>query len=176
MEPIIVHRLDRDSSGVMVICKTPEAGADLRSQFQSQKLISKYVAIVRDNVKKPKDRLETVLDTHKNLNRFSNKAKKNGELSITGYQVLKALSDTTLIEIIPETFHRHQLRVHMFELGHKILGDTRYGAEIKPHERWERKRLALHCVSLEFKHPDSEEQVTFTSDLPTPMRKFIRGG
>lgn len=175
-EAILIHRLDRGVSGVMVFGKTPDAAKELRVQFSSDQPKLVFVAIVHGVVKQDSGTIESYLATHKNLNRYSILDEQNGVHAITKFKVLKRMKDATCIEVELVTARRHQGRVHLFEAGHKVLGDPRYGDSQHPHERWQRKRLAMHAISLTFVHPNSGQEVTYTSELPTPMKKFLRGG
>jgi 23S rRNA-/tRNA-specific pseudouridylate synthase len=86
------------------------------------------------------------------------------------------MEDATAVEIELVTARRHQARVHLFESGHHVLGDERYRKERFSHERWNKKRMAIHGSQLTFKHPENDKEVTYKSELPISMRKFIRGG
>ncbi len=173
-EAYLIHRLDRGLSGLMVFGKTPTAAKILREQFDGDQATREFVAIVNGVVPEDSGRFESWLETHKNLNRFST-AEKKGQHAITTFQVIKRMEDATSVEVRLLTARRHQARVQFFEFGHRILGDIRYGNREKPHERWSSKRLAMHATSLTFVHPADGKKVTYTSELPAPMKKFLRG-
>ena len=173
-EASLIHRLDRGVSGVLVMAKTPQAAKHLRAQFDHGEVNRIFVAIVQGTLKPDEGTFESWLETHKNLNRFSTQ-EKVGQHAVTTYKTRKQMEDTTAVELQLKTARRHQARVQLFEAGHPILGDIRYGNPRKQNKRWTAKRLALHAVSLSFIHPESEDEVTYNSDLPTPMKKFMRG-
>ncbi len=89
--------------------------------------------------------------------------------------MVQPLSDSTLLDVRLETGRRNQIRVHLAELGHPVLGDPRYGGEASEHPRWIRRRMALHAQTLGFEHPVSGQPMKFESPLPVAMAKFIRG-
>lgn len=173
-EAFLIHRLDRGVSGLMVFGKTPMAAKHLREQFDGDQANRSFVAIVNGVMQHDSGKFESWLETHKNLNRFST-AEKEGQHAITKFKVIKRMEDATIVEIQMLTARRHQARVQFFEFGHRILGDARYGNREKPHERWHSKRLAMHATGIAFIHPDSGEEVSFSSDLPALMKKFRRG-
>ena len=170
----LVHRLDRGISGVMVFAKTPAAAANLRSQFDKDEVHRMYVAIVHDVLTTDEGTMESWLDTHNNLNRFSTNDKSVGQHAVTKFKVLKRMPDATSLELELVTARRHQARVQLFEAGHRIVGEPRYGNDERPHERWHSKRMAMHATALSFVHPTTEQLLTFKTDLPIPMKKFLR--
>lgn len=176
-EPALVHTLDRELSGLMVVAKTPDAAKNLRAQFAQLKTKLVMVAIVNGVMEKDEGVIESYFDTMKNLNTFSKqKAKSDKEqLAVTKFKVLKRMEDATSVEVVINAPQRHQARVHLKDTGHTVLGDQRYGDPKKPHERWTRKRLAMHIVSLTFNAPETDKSLTFTSELPAPMKRFLRG-
>ena len=119
---------------------------------------------------------DSYLDTHNNLSRYSISEPGKGQHAVTNFKVTKRMIDATAVELELVTARRHQARVQLFESGHHVLGDTRYRKARYGHERWEKKRLAMHGTQLTFIHPESGKEVTYKSELPISMRKFIRGG
>jgi len=173
-ESLLVHRLDRSMSGIMVFAKTPDAATKLRAQFDDDTAQRRFIAIVHGVVEQDEGVIESWLETHNNLNRFSTEEKK-GQHALTKFKVLKRMPDATSLEIQLVTARRHQARVHLYEMGHRIVGESRYVDDHdEPHERWKSKRMAFHATSLSFVHPGTEKQVTYVSDLPLPMKKFLR--
>lgn len=170
----LVHRLDREVSGLLVMAKSDAVAAKLIEQFKERKPQRSYVAIVAGLVQKDSDTIRTHLGTRKNLDRFSTHESPDTELAITHYRVTDRLADTTILDVELETGRRNQIRVHLAELGHPVLGDPRYGGDASEHPRWIRQRMALHARTLGFTHPVSGEPMVFESALPAAMVKFIR--
>lgn len=173
-EPFVVHRLDRDVSGVLVMAKTELARSRLSDQFKDHIPERLYRAIVYGKVKAKEGTVRNLLATAKNLDRVVTQDENEGQLAITHYRVLQHLKDTTLIEVQLETGRRNQIRVHMAGLGHPLLGDERYGRHMRPHPKWQSKRIALHAAFLRFMHPKTGEMIQFESPLPPPLERFIR--
>jgi 23S rRNA pseudouridine1911/1915/1917 synthase len=174
-EAAVIHRLDRGMSGVMVFAKTPAAATHLRTQFDNDEAGRLFIAIVHDVVAADEGTLESWLDTHNNLNRFSTNDKNVGQHAVTRFKVLKRMRDASALELQLLTARRHQARVQLYEAGHRIVGDDRYRDDKdEPHERWKSKRMAIHASELSFIHPGTNKQATYLSELPTPMKKFLR--
>jgi 23S rRNA pseudouridine1911/1915/1917 synthase len=170
----LVHRLDREVSGLLVMAKNDAVAARLIEQFKERKPERAYVAIVAGLLQKDSATIRTHLGTRKNLDRYSAPESVDTELAITHYQVTRRLVDTTLLEVHLETGRRNQIRVHLAELGHPVLGDPRYGGDLSDHPKWIRQRMALHASTLGFVHPVTGEPVSFESPLPAAMAKFLR--
>lgn len=170
----VVHRLDREVSGLLVMAKTESVAERLIEQFKRRKPERVYAAIVAGRVEKDADTIRTHLATRKNLDRFSAPPAANTELAITHYEVVRRMSDSTLLDIRLETGRRNQIRVHLAELGHPVLGDPRYGGEMSSHPRWVRRRMALHARTLGLEHPLSGKPLSFESPLPAAISKFLR--
>lgn len=168
------HRLDRGVSGVLVLGKSLEISKQLRDQFAERKPEREYVALVAGNVKKPAGTFKSLLATDKDLNRFSTRDEKIGQLAITHYQVVRRLDDATYVTVRLETGRRNQIRVHFSEVGHPVLGDPRYRAELATHPRWPWPRMALHARILGFTHPVTGEPLRFETPLPHEMEKFLK--
>lgn len=167
----IVHRLDKDTSGVMVLAKTPEAYEKLKQQFLERKTTKKYIALVHGEFKD----LEGVISTP--IERFGTKfyvGKDLSRMAITEWKVIKKIGENTLVELTPHTGRTHQLRVHMRHLGHPIVSDPLYGDR----KTWKQDlkfcpRLFLHAKSLEFTHPTSGGKVTFEAELPVELSNLV---
>jgi len=175
-EAFLIHRLDRGMSGVMVFGKTPSAARHLRNQFDHDQAKRVVVAIVDGVMEEDTGTFDSHLDTHNNLSRYSTSEQGKGQHAVTNFKVTKRMVDATAVELNLVTARRHQARVQLFESGHHVLGDTRYRKGRSGHERWDKKRLAMHCTQLTFVHPETGKEVRYTSELPISMRKFIRSG
>lgn len=171
----LVHRLDREVSGLLVVAKNEVVAQRLIEQFKERKPERVYAAIVAGVIERDSDTIQSHLATRKNLDRISVAEAANTELAITHYSVTQRMADTTLLDVRLETGRRNQIRVHLAEQGHPVLGDPRYGGDASEHPRWIRRRMALHAQTLGFEHPVSGEAMKFQSQLPVAMAKFIRG-
>ncbi len=174
-EAWIVHRLDRDVSGLLIFGKHEPIADRLIEQFKQRKPQRVYVAIVAGVVSRDDGTFRSHLATGKNLGRFSARPSPKTEAAITHYRVLRRMSDTTLVEVTLETGKRNQIRVHFADAGHPVLGDPRYATQRAMHPRWIRKRIALHAKSLGFEHPVTGQAMTFESPLPVALEKFLAG-
>lgn len=173
----LVHRLDREVSGLLVIGKHEAVAQRLIEQFRQRKPQRTYAAIVAGLVADDRGTIQTHLATGKNLDRFSTRhPSPRTELAITHFEVVRRLRDTTLLQVQLETGRRNQIRVHLAEQGHPVLGDPRYGKPLSQHPRWRRRRMALHAQTLGFEHPVSGQPVLFQSPLPPAMARFLAGG
>lgn len=162
----IVHRLDREVSGILVFAKTPEAKERLQRQWdQTEK---KYLAVVHGCPKEASGTISSYLAENSALVAYSTKNPKKGKLSHTQYRVLQGTAAFSLLEITLLTGRKNQIRVHLADVGHPIVGDQKYGEKDKVH-----KRIALHALSIAFRHPFSGEQVYFESDVPTYFKSLI---
>jgi RluA family pseudouridine synthase len=162
----IVHRLDRDTSGILVFAKSEEAKLSLQSQWdQTEK---KYLAVVHGTCEKRSDTITTYLAENKAHDVYSTSDTKKGKLSHTAYKVLKETKEFSLLGVDLLTGRKHQIRVHLAGIGHPVVGDQRYGRGDKAH-----KCLALHATSISFKHPFSGEQLTFQTKAPVYFNKLV---
>jgi 23S rRNA pseudouridine1911/1915/1917 synthase len=174
-EAWVVHRLDREVSGLLVFGKHEAIAQRLIAQFKQRRPQRVYTAVVAGLVGNDEGTFRSHLATGKNLDRFVARPSRKTEAAITHYRVLRRMSDTTLVEATLETGKRNQIRVQFADAGHPILGDPRYKTERAKHPRWIRKRIALHAQSLSFEHPVSGEEVRFESPLPSAIQKFVAG-
>lgn len=162
----IVHRLDRETSGILVFAKNEEAKFRLRSQWQDTK--KKYLAVVHGRCEKRAETITTYLAENQAHGVYETKDARKGKLAHTAYKVLKQTKDFSLLEINLLTGRKHQIRVHLAGIGHPVVGDPRYGPERKPHAR-----LALHAQSISFAHPFSGEPLTFTTKVPKYFHTLV---
>jgi 23S rRNA pseudouridine1911/1915/1917 synthase len=169
-----VHRLDRGVSGVLVFAKSLEIAEALRDQFAARKPDRQYIAICAGPMKRRQGTIRSHLATDENLNRYSTGDAETGELAITHFEVMEQWEDASLLQIHLETGRRNQIRVHMAESNHPILGDPRYRAHQAEHWAWPFRRLALHAESLGFEHPSTGQAMQFRSSWPEEFRTFRR--
>jgi 23S rRNA pseudouridine1911/1915/1917 synthase len=169
--PGIVHRLDRDTSGVMVVARTPRAFNSLVEQFKRRVIWKTYLGLAWGRVSAPEGKLDWPLGRHPTQgSRISIRA-RSPKKAETFFQVQRMFKDTTLLEIRPVTGRTHQIRVHMAAAGHPIVGDPMYGRKKEPREF---PRLFLHAHTLSFIHPGTGERLTFASPLPPDLEAVIR--
>jgi len=169
-----VHRLDRGVSGLLIFAKSIPIAERIRDQFADRKPDRTYATIVSGVVKKDNGTIKSYLATDENLSRYSTHKAENGELAITHYTVRERWTDATLLEVKLETGRRNQIRVHLAEEGHPVIGDPRYKSQLAEHRLWPYGRLALHAESLGFTHPRTGESLAFQSSWPQEFREFIR--
>ncbi len=165
----IVHRLDREASGLLVFAKTIEAKEKLQDQFKDHSAGRRYVAIVEGRMESGDFTIRSFLAENAAYRVYSTRKTKAGKLAITHVHVLKQLPKATLVEVRLETGRKHQIRVHLAERGHPIAGDKFYGSGTNPI-----RRLALHGVELKFKHPVSGKQMMFESRCPKSFERLWR--
>ena len=164
----IVHRLDREASGLVVFAKTHEAKEQLQSQFKQHTAGRTYNAVVEGRVNSDAFTIRSYLAENSAYRVYTTKRSKLGKLAITHVRVLRRGSRTTLVELRLETGRKHQIRVHLADAGHAIVGDKVYGTGSNPI-----KRLALHAVLLTFSHPGSGDAVQFESAYPKVFDSLV---
>lgn len=170
----IVHRLDKDTSGVMVVARTQEALRSLSGQFKNRIVQKKYIALVSGVIKKGSGTIEAGLGRHvKERQKISVHTHKARE-AVTLYKVKERLKNATLVEVEIKTGRTHQIRVHMAHIGHPVLGDRVYGgAKAMKFNDSTIPRQMLHAESLSLLHPDTGHPMTFTAPPPADMATVI---
>lgn len=157
---VMVHRLDLDTSGLLVLSQSAPATSDLNRQFRERKVTKTYVAVVDGVVEDDSGEIELPIRMDPDNRPRQVVDEKNGKWALTHYKVIKRQDDCSRLQLIPVTGRSHQLRIHLAEVGHPILGCDLYA----PEEVLQRAdRLLLHASSLEFFHPVSKEWLTFES-------------
>jgi 23S rRNA pseudouridine1911/1915/1917 synthase len=162
----IVHRLDRETSGLMVFAKTPEAKETLQKNWDTFE--KKYEAVVEGHLPQEVGTFESDLDESNPFKVFIRPASTLTRHAITRYRLLKKNRHRSLVELTLETGRRHQLRVQLSAVGCPIVGDEKYGAKTDP-----AKRLGLHSCFLRFPHPLSKQELLFTCPLPKALAKLV---
>lgn len=165
----VVHRLDRDTSGVMMFAKSKEIQQTLQNSWQDIVKERTYIALVEGNVKKTEGTITSWLKETKTLKMYSSPYPNDGQYAVTHYKVLQANSGFSLLEVHLETGRKNQIRVHMQDIGHPIVGDKKYGSKSKPIGR-----LGLHARVLAFSHPASGELMRFETDIPKTFLNLFR--
>jgi len=168
--PGIVHRLDKETSGLLVVARTREAYLFLQAQFRNRQVHKIYLALVMGRMPECGGVIDRPLGRHwKDGKRMSVKTRKPRDAE-TRFIVLEEFRETSLLEIAPVTGRTHQIRVHMSSIGHPLAGDTQYKRRKTPGRR---HRLFLHAHRLSFVHPGSGETVTFISELPADLEHIL---
>ncbi len=170
MRPGIVHRIDKDTSGIIVIAKTNAAHLSLSEQLKEHSITRKYIALLEGRLKSESGRVETLIGRNPKDRKQMAVVSFNGKKAITHYRVLEQYENHTLIEAMLETGRTHQIRVHMAYLGHPVVGDTVYGFK---KQRFDTKGQLLHARVLGFIHPTSKVYVEFEAPLPDYFEKIL---
>ena len=162
----VVHRLDKRTSGIMLFAKNKTSKEYIQSQFANRTIHRTYYALIEGTPKSTQGTIHNHLFEDKNLRvRVCKSETKGAKEAITHWNVESDYSDTTLVQIMIETGRRHQIRIHMSDMGHPVVGDIEYGAS--PNSS---KRLRLHAFSLEFIHPETEDPIRLESPLPSQLK------
>ncbi|UCD50328.1 MAG: RluA family pseudouridine synthase [Phycisphaerales bacterium] len=181
--PGIVHRLDRNTTGVMVVAKRDTAQWKIAKQFELRQVSKSYLAIVHGTPELTADRISAPLGVHPKVREKYSVRPETGKEAVTFYEVVEAFRGFSLVHCKPQTGRTHQIRVHLSYLKHPIVADDMYGgklvypwqladAEPQP-ENPVVARCALHAWTLEFTHPTTEQRVKFDAPLPPDMQTFL---
>jgi 23S rRNA pseudouridine1911/1915/1917 synthase len=167
--PGIVHRLDKDTSGVMVIAKNPVALAKLSEQFKRHEITKIYLTLVEGRLKPE----QGIIEAHIGRDTVDRKkmmvsGESRGREARTGYKIIRYVSNYSLLEVKPETGRTHQIRVHLAAIGHPVFGDATYGLKSPV-----LSRQFLHAHRLGFHHPATGEYMEFISELPADLCKAL---
>jgi RluA family pseudouridine synthase len=162
----VVHRLDRDTSGVLLFAKNEEAKRRLQDHWDETD--KKYLAVVHGTCKKKSDTITTYLAENKAQVVYSTSDPAKGKLSHTAYRVLRQTKYRALLEIDLLTGRKNQIRVHLSGIGHPIVGDRKYGRADDNH-----KNLALHAATISFPHPESGKMMAFSAVVPVYFEKLV---
>lgn len=171
MRPGIVHRIDKDTTGVLIACKNDFAHNRIAAQLKEHSITRSYLAIVHGVIKEEEGTIDAPIGRHPVERKKMSINEKNGRSAVTHYQVLQRFSRYTYIQCRLETGRTHQIRVHMAYLGHPLLGDAVYGPAKCLYRL---KGQTLHAGILGFIHPRSREYVEFTAPLPEYFEKLLR--
>lgn len=170
MRPGIVHRIDKDTTGALLICKTDTCHRILAEQLKVHSITRKYRAVVQGNLKDDEGTIEGPVGRHPADRKKMAINYKNGKEAVTHYRVLERFGNATYIECQLETGRTHQIRVHMASIGHPLLGDTTYGSSKNPYHL---QGQALHAMVIGFLHPVTNTYMEFTAPLPEYFLKLL---
>ncbi len=163
----IVHRLDKDTSGIVVFAKSQTIKLMLQNNWDKIATKRKYIAVVEGEVEKERDTIKSYLKETKTLLVYSTKG-KDGKLAITEYRKIFSNKNYSLLDITIKTGRKNQIRVHMKDINHIIVGDKKYGCKKNPI-----RRMCLHANILEILHPVTHKLMHFETDIPDNFIKLI---
>ena len=177
--PGIVHRIDKDTSGLLVVAKTDVAHEGLAKQFAAHSIDRRYLAIVNGVPKAGRGTIDVPLArSAANRKKVAVVEGNRGKRAVTHWERLEVLREAALVECRLETGRTHQVRVHMASIGHPLLGDPVYGRSGKTHGKLLKElvfdRQALHATELGFIHPVTKRRLSFSSPMPTDMQELKR--
>ncbi|MBM4340078.1 MAG: RluA family pseudouridine synthase [Deltaproteobacteria bacterium] len=179
LRPGIVHRLDKETSGVMVVAKDNEAYHQLIKQFKNRKVEKVYLAITYGNMKQNEGLIDAPIGRHPDQRKKMSIRTTRGRIALTQWKVLERFGPFTFLEIHPKTGRTHQIRVHLSAMGHPLLGDPLYGRKAALQDQKLREcikrmnRQALHALQLQFNHPFTGERVQFIAPIPQDMKETL---
>ena len=169
IRPGIVHRLDKDTSGLIIVAKNDKAHIGLSEQLKNKEIKKTYIALVRGNIQENEATIQMPIGRSKK-DRKKMAVMKKGKEAITHFKVLKRYGKYTLLEVKIETGRTHQIRVHMEEIGHPVVGDMVYS---NGKNEFGIEGQMLHAKQLEFKHPITQEEIKLTAPLPEYFEKIL---
>ena len=165
----VVHRLDREASGLMVFAKNKQTQVDLKDSWQKTFQKNLYLAVTEGTIEKDEDTISSFLNESKALIVYSGNNPKLGKKAITNYNVVKKNEFYTLLEATLETERKNQLRVHLKSIGHPIIGDKKYDSKQNPINR-----TAVHLRKINFIHPATDQKMEFETKVPDDFLKIFR--
>jgi 23S rRNA pseudouridine1911/1915/1917 synthase len=168
--PGLVHRLDRDTSGLLLVARTPAVRRALRGEFKARRVRKVYLALVIGQPEHERARIEAPIGRDPKARKRMAVLREGGKPAVTEYRVLERLGRYALLEVHPETGRTHQIRVHLAAIGYPVLGDRVYGPQ---HQPLALDRFFLHAEQLDFRHPVTEQEVTFTAPLPPELEAIL---
>lgn len=172
----IVHRLDKDTSGLLILAKNLAAKEDLQKQMKERKIQKEYLALVLGKVEPKKGEISLPIRRHpKHRRKMTISYLSFGKPALTKYKVIKYLKEATLLVCQPITGRMHQIRVHLKHLGHPVLGDQTYKTKIsnKISKSLGLSRQFLHAHKIKIKHPSTKKTLEFKSPLPKELKKVL---
>jgi RluA family pseudouridine synthase len=164
----VVHRLDKYASGILVFAKSARAKSALKKLFIKHDMERKYWAIVEGRVEKTRGTIRSYLVEEDQLRVHSTNDKQRGKLAVTHYRIIRRLRNITALEVTLETGRKNQIRAHLSEEGHPILGDQAFGSSQNP-----LGRLGLHAFQLGFRHPTTGTPLVFKTEPPSEFIRYL---
>ena len=172
LRPGIVHRIDKDTSGLLMVAKSDRAHASLSAQLKEHSITRKYIAVVHGRIEHLKGTVDAPIGRDPKDRKMFTVTDRNSKPAVTHFAVLEHIGDFTLLELALETGRTHQIRVHMKFIGHPLVGDPMYGRE-KDRSRYIDGQ-ALHAAVLGFVHPVSGQYMEFSAPLPEEMAMLLK--
>lgn len=182
LRPGIVHRLDKDTTGVLVAAKSDSAHQSLAGQFKKHTIKRKYIALVHGVVKEESGRIEAEIGRHLTQRKKMSVKTRKGKAAVTRFKVIDRFDQFTLLELTLETGRTHQIRVHLSSIKHPVVGDPVYGGKERINDVKDPKvrkmikglgRQALHAAILGFMHPESNKYMEFQAPIPDDFQKVL---
>ena len=171
IRPGIVHRIDKDTTGSLIICKNDEAHRNIAEQIKEHSMTRRYVGVVAGTFSEESGTVEGAIGRHPNDRKRMTINEKNGKPAVTHYRVLQTLKGASFMEFELETGRTHQIRVHMASISHPLLGDTVYGNSKNPYKL---QGQALHARTIGFIHPTTGEYIEVSAPIPEYMTELVR--
>jgi len=171
IRPGIVHRIDKDTTGSLIICKNDEAHRNIAEQIKEHSVTRRYVGVVAGTFSEESGTVEGAIGRHPNDRKRMTINEKNGKPAVTHYRVLQTLKGASFMEFELETGRTHQIRVHMASISHPLLGDTVYGNSKNPYKL---QGQALHARTIGFIHPTTGEYIEVSAPIPEYMTELVR--
>lgn len=171
IRPGIVHRIDKDTTGSLIICKNDEAHRNIAEQIKEHSVTRRYVGVVAGTFSEESGTVEGAIGRHPNDRKRMTINEKNGKPAVTHYRVLQTLKGASFMEFELETGRTHQIRVHMASISHPLLGDTVYGNSKNPYKL---QGQALHARTIGFIHPTTGEYIEVSAPIPEYMAELVR--
>lgn len=171
IRPGIVHRIDKDTTGSLIICKNDEAHRNIAEQIKEHSVSRRYVGVVAGTFSEESGTVEGAIGRHPNDRKRMTINEKNGKPAVTHYRVLQTLKGASFMEFELETGRTHQIRVHMASISHPLLGDTVYGNSKNPYKL---QGQALHARTIGFIHPTTGEYIEVSAPIPEYMTELVR--
>lgn len=169
--PGIVHRIDRDTTGILIVCKNDMSHNSIAAQLKEHSITRRYRALVHGNLKSDKGTVEGPIGRHPVDRKKMAINERNGKPAVTHYEVLERFGNYTYIECVLETGRTHQIRVHMASIGHPLVGDEVYGPAKCP---FKLQGQCLHAMVLGFVHPRTGEYMEFSAELPEYFQELLK--
>lgn len=170
LRPGIVHRIDKDTTGSLIVCKTDYAHNEIAAQLKEHSVTRKYRAIVHGIIKEDTGTVNAPIGRDEKERLKMSVNHRNGKAAVTHYKVLQRFREYTYIECELETGRTHQIRVHLSSIGHPLLGDSVYG---RRKEKWQLEGQTLHAMTIGFIHPVSKQYMEFNAPLPKYFVKLL---
>ena len=164
----VVHRLDRETSGVLIFAKNAFSREQLKEQFAAHTVDRLYIAVIEGRIDPPEGTFQSWLRERKDLKMVSGPEHPEAKFAVTHYRTAKTNGRYSMLEVTLETGRKNQIRAHLSEAGHPVVGDRMYGSEINPLDR-----LGLHAKLLGFDHPVTRQHMVFTAPVPKSFTRLV---